>query len=54
MPVGYKSRKQKDQLEGQLERERERYTGSTIIIMFILQNKAKFVFCVTNTVIYGK
>lgn len=36
------------------ERERERYTGSTIIIMFILQNKAKFVFCVTNTVIYGK
>lgn len=42
MPVGHKTRKQIDQLERQLERERETHTGSTIInnMVFILQNKA--------------
>lgn len=54
MPVGHKTRKQIDQLERQLERERERNThsGSTIIMVFIYYKTKHNVFFMKQIQLY--
>lgn len=52
MPVGHKTRKQIDQLERQLERERNTHSGSTIIMVFIYYKTKHNVFFMKQIQLY--